>query len=118
MREMWSGSLLLWVAETIPAGCLSAMVSIAPITASWAVKGNLLKKTDRVVWVPEIPGSSVSPQFPLRTLVSQLVYWAHTGTRQLGWRAENAWKEGQELVATPRDWASASFAASFIRGVM
>src|SRR5580698_5655619 len=103
MRETWSGSLLLWVAEIIPSGMPITMVSIAPIIASWAVKGNLPKKTDTVVCVPAIPGSSVSPQLPFRTLVSQPLYCSQTGTRQLFWREENAWNVGHDLVATPSD---------------
>ena len=68
MRERWSGSLLLCVAETMPSGIPMSIVRPAPAIASSAVSGNLWKKTVRVVSVPDIPGSSVYPQFPVRTL--------------------------------------------------
>ena len=109
---------MLCVADTIPSGIPIAIVRPAPAMASSAVSGNLWKKTVRVVSVPEIPGSRVYPQLPVRTLCSHPTYWPQRGTTHPAWLSEKAVKLGQDFVATPRDWASSSFAMLFILGVM
>ena len=118
MRDAWSGSLLLCVAETIPIGIPIRMVKIAAQIASSAVYANLFQNTTQVLAVPAIPGSNVNPQLPVNTLYSHAEYCPHNGTMHLGASAAKASNEGQVEVATPNARASESFPASPILGLM